>query len=100
MSIEQYYPSRHEPYHCDLIQEGRESMEAFENLSTLNVDFTLEDYKPTDKYLLTIETMTSEIQLVISKEQLTDLREAIKYTSQELEEMNAHKDTQANLEKP
>ena len=61
-------------------------MEAHENLSVLDVGIKLEDYEPTDKLLLTFDTLHSNIQLIITKEQLEQLRMAIYRTNEEAEE--------------
>lgn len=59
----------------------------FLNVSTLDVDISLEDYKPTDLLLLTLDTLHSNVQFVLTKEQLEKLRTAIYLTSEEERKM-------------
>ncbi len=56
------------------------------NYGTEDISVEMSDYPSTDKQLLVIETLRDRIELIITKEQLEQLRMAVQRTNLEAEE--------------
>lgn len=74
-------PRDHAPYTVDMLNDEKERKKAmtnnFANISTLDISIELEQYTPTDKWQLIIDTLHAEYEFILTDEQVKMLREKL-----------------------